>query len=465
MLTTIFFLLIIGLILYILKNYRNKPEFLLLLPVILSSNFFGFVESNQISLVGFADTKDLTFLLIFLIYIHFVNTKSIQVKYFNTNYISIYASYNIYLLLMLIVSILLYNELLSSLSLYKFFLRYLAFFLYIKILQRLNDKQIYSFFSLLKVVTIILVTLYLLQTGLGIQIFAIKPHILEQYYSIDIERNFGIVPEFATFFLLYFILREKYSIWTIFITFMLFLIPFFNYTRHSIVGYIFLIIFTIIIRIITYHRSRQKNSLYIVYLSLFFFIGFVILVSKFSHQYDYLSNRFESITSSGGVSKEGNMAGRLETIGARTTAVTEKSFIFGLGFLKNDMSKLHFPELSSGSFARKGNFLLGDQSWATQITVTGIIGAIWLIFLLLVLPIKVFKTWYQYVRFHGVKYFPHSLHIILIFSILIIYSLFYGSFFSELFILNGLSISFQLAIVFRFIFNKIKYSDTTYINN
>ncbi len=426
-------------VMWILLRAPRTPEYLLLIPIIIYSNAFGFIEVGSLNIKGFLDTRDYAFISIILLSIRFLNRYEKQVRAnANETYLIIFKIFLIYLFTILIYSLFTYWEPLSSVKVFRMFFRYVSFFFFLVILERLSDKQIFNFISLLEKITIILLVLYLIQVGIGVTIFQAKAYNIQYTQGVAIERNFSIAPEFATLFFLNYLLRKKISLWHIFVIILMFISVAFSFSRHSIIGYVVLFIIAIFFRRLLYKGEKRRFAVQLGIL-LTLFISTFVFVNYFNLHYEHLLQRID--TDRGvAITQGGSWVMRIAFIQKRMEDVAEINPVMGLGYLDGEASVRYYPDLAGFNYWDSGQFLVGDQSWGSIITMLGYLGGILLIVVIAYIPIR---------RLMNLNQDNEKMVLSISLSLILLYALILGSFFSLLLINSALSISFQLALLYR----------------
>lgn len=428
-----------------LLSFSKKNYFLVLLPFIISSSFFGFLP-RPFAIRGLFQQDDIALLCLLLgaifLYVFsqqqddrsgivFPATPFIQKNKFLVMF------FLAFLIFVLFFSWIKYGQIIQSFKVFRGIFRYLSILPFMYILFRIRHKNIEKLINCIEVITIILSVCYILDFGFGIKIFNIQSHIETSFYGVDITRNFLARPYFLYFVLLRLILRGKYKKYHIIGIFSIVLVFFLSYTRNRIFS---LILFSTVAMIIC-NRKYTKNILSLVKTSVMTSVSILILggviYTVFNTQLGYLSRRFDKGFSASSISEDSNLLLRKNIILSRAKKVLAVNPITGLGYLHPETGGGFYP----GLFVRKsddyGSALVGDQSWGNLIVMIGF-GGSFLFLLMLFFPIIMLIRKKCFLK--------QNITLIAVFLALLDMVLL-NAFFSNVFLKEVLKISFYYALI------------------
>lgn len=382
-------------IFYILFKYREEYELLLLIPIIITTNFFGF-SPFEINIKGLIQADDLSFLAIFSILVFFI-PKTVYLKN-RTRFYYIYGY--LFLLLMLyfifvyILSLLQYEDYVATTKISRIFFHYFAFFSYLFIIFRIESKRLIRLFDIIEKLTLILTLFFILDSGFGLPIFAATDQ-FNVYAGDLVERNLATFPLFSFFILGRLGMKKKIGVYSIIgilgILFSVFLLI----TRSLAVAAIIIMMAGFFFRDKVIIKSGNISRL-IGRLLLITLLFIILLVTLFQSQIKYFAVKVEDVTSANSTEAivEGtSLYNRYLIIESRVKKVWEVNPFTGLGMLHpDDARKVFYPDLFIRKQDKTGSIIIGDQSWGSFIGSVGFVG-VFLYLLLFGYPI--FYIWRQ----------------------------------------------------------------------
>jgi len=376
-------------IFYILFRYREEYELLLLIPVIITTNFFGF-SPFEINIKGLIQADDISFLTIFSILIFFINRdvylKNRSKLYYNYGYLFLLLL--LYFVFVYVLSLLQYEDYVATTKISRIFFHYFAFFSYMFIIFRIEHKRIERLFNIIEVLTLILTLFFILDSGFGLSIYSATDQ-FNVYAGDLVERNLATFPLFSFFILARLSLKEKIGIYNIAgilgILFSVFLLI----TRSLAVSAIMIMVAGFFFRDKVTIKSGNISKL-IARVALIGLLFTILLFTLFQSQIKYFAVKVEDVTSAGSADAivEGtSLYNRYLIIESRINKVWDVNPFTGLGMLHPDEArKVFYPDLFVRKQDKVGSVIIGDQSWGSYIGSVGYVG-VFLYLMLLAYPI------------------------------------------------------------------------------
>lgn len=201
MISIIFLILTILFSVYILYRSREEYELLLLLPIIISTSFFGF-SPYEINIKGLIQSDDISFLLMFFLVLFFIKKDiyltSRSVFYYRYGYLFVLLL--AYFIFVYVLSLIQYQDYTATTKISRIFFHYFAFFAYYFIIVRIEKERIIRLFDIIEKLTLVLTLFFILDSGFGISIFAATDQ-FNIYAGDVVERNLATFPLFSFFIL------------------------------------------------------------------------------------------------------------------------------------------------------------------------------------------------------------------------------------------------------------------------
>lgn len=396
MLTNILLSIVIILIINIIKLSKEKTELLLLIPFIISTNFFGFLPYSFFRIRGLVQQEDIVLIITLLIFVYvYFNFKPIySYNNFLIGYKKIVYIFILFLIINLFHSFIIYGNFISSFKVFRIFFRYISILFFLNIILRLGKIKLDNLLKYIDVITLVLSILYILNFGFGITIFAVKSYQEDVYYNTLIYRNFYAFPIFVFFVLSRSLILDKFNIHSSLKIIILLIAILLVYTRTYLFVAFLIIISTLLIRVLKfkYYFFNIKSILSILFLII---IGYILVNVIFHNQYEYFRSRIDEVILVGNVYEVSNFKLRTDLIMSRIKKTININPIFGLGFIREDVSSRFYPDLFIRRNDIPGTILVGDQSWGGVIASLGLGGTV--IFLLLYFyPLLYIRKWKLY---------------------------------------------------------------------
>jgi|GEM_PF-5173122 len=367
---------------WIFFNSGKKPEYLIIIPFIVSTNLFGFASSNFLYTKGLLDTIDYGTLITLFISISYRSQRKYQLTQKFSNYNKFFKYFFLLLTIILVYSILFYFDIKAPMKNFKRYLNYIDYFFLLNFFSYLTEYQIRRLINFIEVITLSLSFFYILNYGLGITIFKIKPYWEGNFLNIVAYRTFDTLPYFILFIIAKNVFEREISYRTILKLFILLFAIFLTYTRSLYLIAVILLVSPIILR--PFSTSQQKlSSLNYLFKISFFFIAFILFVTiRFTANLEFFMSRLEGINSISSAIETSNAELRQNIIIDRINMVQKTNPIIGLGFFEGKA----VPEYSGALYdnsGRRGYLFSGDQSIGNIIANLGFFGtAIFFYFLL-----------------------------------------------------------------------------------
>ena len=378
MISKIFLVIVVLYIIYAIFLAKEKYH-MLLIPSILDSNFFGFYE-----LPFGQKNSDIVFIVIILIWLFFLSIKQ------KTSWTKAVSSYRIILLIfysflvfVLLISILQYGEPLQSFMVFRRLFRYIIILLLIAVMFRLTKEELSKLAVLIDNITVILAILYIIHASLGIEIFQAANYGEYDYGGARILRNFAAIPYFIMFSLCRITLKEKKGIYEISAIFIFLIALFLSYTRSLIVMGFLIVIISLFIRAVKFSKSFTRILKLMIFLPVLIIVVSASFSQIFPSQTKFLLNRIKNINNAQSALRDQTVDLRSKIIQSRINKVLEVNPITGLGFVHEESSAMLYHDLFVRKGDKKGQVIVGDQSWGNLIAVVGFLGTA--IFILMIL--------------------------------------------------------------------------------
>lgn len=385
-----FFLAIVFLsIFYILFKYREQYELLLLIPIIITTNFFGF-SPFEINIKGLIQADDISFLSMFFILIFFFN-KNVYLKK-RTKFYYTYGYFFVILLLyfvfVYILSLIQYEDYVATTKISRIFFHYFAFFSYLFVIFRIEHERLIKLFDIIEVLTLVLTFFFILDSGFSVPIFAATDQ-FNIYAGDVVERNLATFPLFSFFILARLAMKKKIGTYSILGILGILFAVFLLITRSLAVAAIMIMTAGFFLRDKVLIKSGNISRL-IGRLVLVGVLFVILLVTVFQSQIKYFAVKVEDVTSANSTEAivEGtSLYNRYLIIESRINKVWEVNPFTGLGMLHPDEArKIFYPDLFVRKQDKPGSVIIGDQSWGSYIGSVGFVG-VFLYLMLLAYPI------------------------------------------------------------------------------
>lgn len=385
-------LLFISIYYYLRKNKAQKL-FFLLIPLVLSSYFFGLISVDNLNKSGFFQIGDLV--LVYIILFYLLIKKSIPQNTFIKKFKVITTIFLIFILFQFIYSIVIYLAPSSSFKIFRAFFKYFAILFFLRELIGLKKEQLIILINLIHYLTVIFGILYILNFGFGIKIFGTVSYVEENYLSTLVYRNFLAFPVFSYFIVSYVIMTKK-NLLVVFSTILILLTDvLLVYTRSILAVFLGVIIVTLLIKIFL-NKNTIKNFAYSIPVVISIYLFIILLQAIFPDQYYYFFNRIDEVNKVGSISYVSNAQLRINIIESRVDKVIATNPINGLGYLREDESGYYYPDLYVRAGDKTGSIIIGDQTWGNFIASNGFLG-------LLLLLIIIFYPIYYSLRNKKIK--------------------------------------------------------------
>lgn len=378
MISKIFFLIIVLYILFALFIAKEKYH-LVLVPFILDSNFFGFF-----TLPFGQKNQDLVFVVIIMLWMFFMSykTKTYWTKHLQ-NHRNVVIFFLSFLVLVLIVSWFQYHELVPTFMVFRRIFRYVVIFFLVSILFRFSKSELNKLGDLIEKISVFLAFLYIIHSGAGIPIFEAENYGERNMRGVDILRNFGALPYFLMFSLSHVALKEKTGAYKIAAIFILFIAIFLSYTRSMVVTGIIILMASLYIRGVKYSQSILSLIKIATVVPIAIILAALVISQVFPTQTKFFLSRIDNINDTNSALEDKTMNLRTKIIVSRMEKVMEVNPLTGLGFVHEESNRIHYPDLFIRKGDRKGQIIVGDQSWGNLIATIGYLGTIMFIIMLL----------------------------------------------------------------------------------
>ncbi len=378
MISKFFFVVLLIYIIYAIFLAREKYH-LLLIPFILDSNFLGFF-----TLPLGEKTGDLVFLVIVLLWIFFLSYKQ------RTRWTKRLLPYRIILLvffsflfIVLIISILQYGEPGLSVMVFRRLFRYISIVLFISIMFRIEKQELAKLGNIIEYITVGLSFLYIINSSLGLKIFEAESYGQYTFEGTQIFRNFAALPYFLIFSLAHVTLKERKGIYEISAIFIFFITLFLSYTRSLVLMGFIITLVAFFIRSVKFTKSIVQIIKLMIAVPAMIALVIIILTQVFPTQSKYFLNRINYINNAQSALSDHNVSIRSKIIESRLNKVLEVNPLTGLGFIHEESSSMRYHDLFIRKGDKKGQVIVGDQSWGNLIALIGFLGiAIYLMVIL-----------------------------------------------------------------------------------
>ena len=395
MISIIFLILTILFSVYILYRSREEYELLLLLPIIISTSFFGF-SPYEINIKGLIQSDDISFLLMFFLVLFFIKKDiyltSRSVFYYRYGYLFVLLL--AYFIFVYVLSLIQYQDYTATTKISRIFFHYFAFFAYYFIIVRIEKERIIRLFDIIEKLTLVLTLFFILDSGFCISIFAATDQ-FNIYAGDVVERNLSTFPLFSFFILARLSLKREVNWYNILGILGILFAVFLLITRSLAAAAIIILFAGFFFRDKVLIKSGKISRL-IARIALITILFTVILITVFQSQIKYFATKVEDITSASSVDAvvEGtSLYNRYLIIESRVSKVWEVNPFTGLGMLHpEEARKVFYPDLFIRRQDKPGTVIVGDQSWGSYIGSVGFLGVI------LYLPLMLYPLYYIWRR-------------------------------------------------------------------
>jgi len=373
MITTIIFSAVIAFLGWTILISARHPEYLILIPFVVMTNFFGFLPYAYLSQEGIFQQADLVFAIVLLIAGTFLFHKRLRVRKtgFYKNYQRLQLAFIVFLFAVFVVSWAQYGDLFGSLKVFKRFIRYYSVIPFSLILMDLQKEKIGSLFNLIEKITILLSFLYVLNFGMNIKIFAVESYKEFSFGGAELYRNFYALPVFSLFTLARILLKRHLTTGSILGVLMILASYVFVYTRSFAGAVILTLGLSLLVWMKIYHRAIQRVFLVGVVAGLFA----LIISSIFSAQLEFFMYRLRSVPGSS-LTEASSLLLRENIIESRIEHVASHNPVTGLGFIANSRYGTQYHSLFVRPGDQSGAIIIGDQSWGNFIGSIGFGGVL-----------------------------------------------------------------------------------------
>jgi hypothetical protein len=369
MISKIFFVIFLLYILYAIFLAREKYH-LLIIPFILDSNFFGFFELpfGQIN-------SDIVFVVIIMIWLLFLSKKQ-KIRWTKalSSFRIILLIFYSFLVLVLLISIFQYGDPSPSFMVFRRLFRYIVISFLIAIMFRFEKEELSEMADLIEYFTVGLSLLYIFHSGLGIQIFQAANYGEYDYGGTIIFRNFAALPYFIMFSLCRITLKEKKGIYEISSLFIFLATLLLSYTRSLVIMGVFVVIISLMIRAAKFSKSLVRIFKLLIILPILFIVISFTFSWIFPNQTKFFLSRIENITNAQSTLSDQTVDLRSKIIMSRIDKVLQVNPITGLGFIHEESAAMIYHDLFVRPGDRKGQVVVGDQSWGNMIALIGFLG-------------------------------------------------------------------------------------------
>lgn len=439
-----FLTIILILILYVyLKKEKSTRLLYILLPLIFSNYFFGLINIEELNIKGVFQIGDLVNIFCIFGYIFFAKAYKRNVFIYKHKRIILFFIFFIFF--QFFYSIFLYFDLLSSFKIFRIFFKFFSLLFFLNELLKLKENEFKILINVIYYITLFFGILYILNFGFNVKIFGAKSYIVENYYSSTIYRNFLSFPVFSFFVVPLAILTFKNKIKIISILLIILIDVLLVYTRSILLVFFFTIILSVTIKFFKSKNIKKEFSfilLILVSVNLFFYYFSL----RFQDQYDYLLIRLTEINKASTIFDVSNAKLRENIIASRIDQTIKTNFINGLGYLREDKGYKYYPNLYIRTNDKRGQIIIGDQTWGNFIASNGFLG----LFLLLITMFYPVYYRYKIKLFHERNLLFYAINIALIAELIL-------GFVSQNFNNNNIfKISFYVALSSTVFFNMIR---------